>query len=307
MQYLDYNEHILHGTPDRPIACYYVDEKHPRYRMPMHWHIECEIIRVRRGLLHLYVDDARITAREGDLIFLGKGAVHGGEPEGCIYECIVFDAALLGSEPCARALSPLLRASMLVQCKQIDGGGRLSELAAHLFSDALDPTDAHMLLAVGALYTLYGHLALLSETNALRSDPLARRKAEQLKPALEYIESHYAGPITLGELARLTGLSPKYFCRYFRAVVHRSPIDYLNFYRIECASALLSSSDLTVAEVAYQCGFNDSSFFIKQFRRYKGATPKKYRDELRSSTLPAPKCEADTDPASLPHIFERPE
>ena len=78
MQYLDYNEHILHGTPDRPIACYYVDEKHPRYRMPMHWHIECEIIRVRRGVSHLYVDDARIAARAGDLVFLGKGALHGG-------------------------------------------------------------------------------------------------------------------------------------------------------------------------------------------------------------------------------------
>ena len=84
MQYLDYNEHILHGTPDRPIACYYVDEKHPRYRMPMHWHIECEIIRVRRGVIHLYVDDARIAARAGDLVFLGKGALHGGEPEGCV-------------------------------------------------------------------------------------------------------------------------------------------------------------------------------------------------------------------------------
>ena len=83
------------------------------------------------------------------------------------------------------------------------------------------------------------------------------------------------------ELARLTGLSPKYFCRSFRAVVHRSPIDYLNFYRVECASALLSSSDLTVAEVAYQCGFNDSSFFIKQFRRYKGTTPRQYREGLR--------------------------
>ena len=99
MQYLDYNEHILHGTPDRPIACYYVDEKHPRYRMPMHWHIECEIIRVRRGVIHLYVDDARIAARAGDLVFLGKGALHGGEPEGCVYECVVFDASLLGSEP----------------------------------------------------------------------------------------------------------------------------------------------------------------------------------------------------------------
>ena len=282
MQYLDYNEHILHGTPDRPIACYYVDEKHPRYRMPMHWHIECEIIRVRRGVIHLYVDDARIAARVGDLVFLGKGALHGGEPEGCVYECVVFDASLLGSEPCARAIAPLLSRSLHIRPEESEAGRRLSALADQLFEYTPDLSDSHLLLAVGCLYALYGHLALLSEKSPIQSEPPARRRrAEQLKPALEYIESHYAGPIALGELARLTGLSPKYFCRSFRAVVHRSPVDYLNFYRVECASALLSSSDLTVAEVAYQCGFNDSSFFIKQFRRYKGTTPRQYREGLR--------------------------
>jgi AraC-like DNA-binding protein len=59
--------------------------------------------------------------------------------------------------------------------------------------------------------------------------------------------------------------------------VHRSPIDYLNYYRIECASYFLVSSDMTVAEIAQHCGYNDSSFFIKQFRKYKGTTPRKYR------------------------------
>ena len=71
--------------------------------------------------------------------------------------------------------------------------------------------------------------------------------------------------------------SPKYFCRCFRAILHRSPIDYLNHYRIECASHFLTASDMTVAEIAQRCGYNDSSFFIKQFRKYKNTTPKQYR------------------------------
>ena len=62
-----------------------------------------------------------------------------------------------------------------------------------------------------------------------------------------------------------------------RAVMHRSPIDYLNHYRIECASFLLTSSDMTVAEIAQRCGFSDSSFFIRQFRHYKNTTPRRYR------------------------------
>ena len=108
-----------------------------------------------------------------------------------------------------------------------------------------------------------------------------RRQLLLIRQIAGYLDAHPEEQLTLEKLARLAGFSPKYFCRSFRAVVHRSPIDYLNFYRVECASALLSSSDLTVAEVAYQCGFNDSSFFIKQFRRYKGTTPRQYREGLR--------------------------
>ena len=281
MEYPDYNEHTPHGTPDRPIACYYVDEKHPRYRMPMHWHIECEIVRVKRGVFRLYVDDARITAKEDDVVFIARGAIHGGEPEGCVYECVVFDAALMGGAPCAEALSPLISRSAHVRGSELEGGEEFGRQTDRLFEFMREGTDSGLLQAVGCLYLLYGQLAALRMSGSTHSEILAkRRKTEQLKPALEYIESHYGQHVSLDALARLTGLSPKYFCRAFRNVAHRSPIDYLNFYRVECAAALLASSDLTVAEVAYHCGFNDSSFFIKQFRRYKDMTPGEYRETL---------------------------
>jgi AraC-like DNA-binding protein len=130
---------------------------------------------------------------------------------------------------------------------------------------------------VGALYGVFGRLSQHAQEAVEVQASRAGVKAEQLKPALEYIEKNYGGQVTLEVLARETGLSPKYFCRCFRAVTHRSPIDYLNHYRIECASFLLTSSDMTIAEIAQRCGYSDSSFFIKQFKRYKGTTPKKYR------------------------------
>ena len=135
---------------------------------------------------------------------------------------------------------------------------------------------------MGALYEFYG--IMLERRFDAQMDTVSSRsgqRAEQLKPALEYIEAHYGQSITLETLARLTGLSTKYFCRYFKAIVHRSPIDYVNYYRIECASYFLSTSDMTVAEIAQHCGYNDSSFFIKQFRRYKHTTPRQYKVSLR--------------------------
>ena len=81
----------------------------------------------------------------------------------------------------------------------------------------------------------------------------------------------------LNELSRIAGMSPKYFCSYFHSIIHRTPIDYLNYYRIERACSELSTSDLTLTEVAYRCGFSDVCYFIKTFKRYKGITPRRYR------------------------------
>ena len=84
MHYLDYHEQIQHRTGDFPLAYYAVDETFPRYRMPMHWHKESEIIRIRSGSLRLYLDDDALIAEAGDLLTISGGVIHGGEPEYCV-------------------------------------------------------------------------------------------------------------------------------------------------------------------------------------------------------------------------------
>jgi len=66
----------------------------------------------------------------------------------------------------------------------------------------------------------------------------------------------------------------------FRDTFQQTPIDYLNYYRIEQACLLLAETLLPITEVAYRCGFNDSAYFVKVFKKYKKLTPKKYRDSL---------------------------
>ena len=279
MHYLDYNEQIHHTTGDFPLAFYPVDMRHERYRMPMHWHRETELIRVRRGRLSLYIDDHEAEAHAGDLALIAGGVIHGGDPEDCVYDCVVFDAGLLlGVDACARALKGVLGRSILLTAAAIASDPEFNGAVERLFRRCGDGVAQNAPGIVGALYELFGALSE-KRAEAVLDTPSARfgQKAEQLKPALEYIETHYSQPITLSALARLTGMSPKYFCRFFRTIVHRSPIDYVNYYRVECASHFLSSGDMTVAEIAQHCGYNDSSFFIKQFRKYKGVTPKQYR------------------------------
>ena len=279
MHYLNYIEQIQHRTGDFPLAFYPVDMHHPRYRMPMHWHRETELIRIREGRLNLYVDNRALDARAGDLVLIGEGVIHGGEPEDCVYDCIVFDPAMLmGVEACKRGLKPVLGHNIFMKADAITQDPALQAAVDALYARVSGGILGDELRVLGALMGFFG--ALAGSRASAQMDvavPQFSHKAEQLKPALEYIETHYGQPITLETLARLTGLSPKYFCRFFRAIVHRSPIDYVNYYRIECASGFLTTTDMTVAEIAQHCGYNDSSFFIKQFRKYKGTTPKHYR------------------------------
>ena len=97
-----------------------------------------------------------------------------------------------------------------------------------------------------------------------------------IKNVLSYISENYDSNISLDMLAKIAGMNPKYFCRYFRSMTERTPIDYLNYYRIECACEMLTTKNISVKEAAISCGFNDESYFIKIFHKYKGITPKQF-------------------------------
>ena len=281
MHYLDYNEKINHGTPDFPMAFYHVDERHPRYNMPFHWHKEMELIRILEGSITISLDSVFLTAHTGDLILIEEGVIHGGTPEHCVYECAVFDAGLLShTDACKRYVRLMTRHQIqLYHYFQADEPRFAPLLAAaeRLFPAIAYPHAGSELLTLGALYEFFGHLF---EGECYVESPVEsvslRRKMDVLKPVLEYIDTHYASPISLADLSRLAGMSPKYFCRFFKAALHRTPMDYLNYYRIEQACRILTTTELPVTEAAYRCGFNDSSYFVKTFRKYMGITPRAY-------------------------------
>ena len=155
------------------------------------------------------------------------------------------------TEACRRVFKGQIGRTIRLENRQIVSEPEIFGAAERLFAWAQLDTPSAAPKAVGALYELFGALADCPEPSLLTEWSASNgAKAEQLKPALEYIENHYAETVTL---------------------------EKLNHYRIECASHFLTASDMTVAEIAQRCGYNDSSFFIKQFRKYKNTTPKQYR------------------------------
>ena len=137
---------------------------------------------------------------------------------------------------------------------------------------------------IGALYNLFGtviDLHLYSQSSGAASI-YADKNVPKLKNVLFFIRNNYDSPITLSDMAEAAGMSPKYFCYFFKDMTAKSPIEYLTGYRIEKASRKLLNSDLSVTDIAFSCGFNDLSYFIKTFKAIKGITPNRYRKSEQS-------------------------
>ena len=69
---------------------------------------------------------------------------------------------------------------------------------------------------------------------------------------------------------------------FFKKITHHSPIDYINRYRVEMAWLKLAHTNDSITNIALACGFNDVSYFIKLFHRYKETSPLKYRQLIKS-------------------------
>ena len=95
MNYYDFHEKKQQGTDDFPIAFYHIEPTDTRYEMPYHWHHQTEIIRVIKGVFHLIINGAVYDLHEGEAVYIQDGLSHGGTPEECIYECVVFDLKIV--------------------------------------------------------------------------------------------------------------------------------------------------------------------------------------------------------------------
>ncbi len=90
-----------------------------------------------------------------------------------------------------------------------------------------------------------------------------------LKSVFSYIEKHYMEPVTLEALAECIPLNKNYFCKFFKEKVGKTPFAYLNEYRINQAAAQLLKTTAPITEVALNNGYENISYFVRQFKHYK--------------------------------------
>ncbi len=103
------------------------------------------------------------------------------------------------------------------------------------------------------------------------------KRVEGIKKTLTYIRENYKEKIYIRDLAKQVCMNEQYFCRFFKKAIGRSPIEYVNEYRIKQSLRLLEETDLPITEVCLECGYNNLGNFLREFRKYTDTTPLQYR------------------------------
>ena len=107
--------------------------------------------------------------------------------------------------------------------------------------------------------------------------PLAPAEGDGLAATRAWMDARLGEPLTVAEMARHAGYSPRSFARRFRAETGTTPLQWLIARRVRAAQRLLEASALTVEEVGARCGFGGAIGLRQHFSRVVGTSPTAYR------------------------------
>lgn len=111
-----------------------------------------------------------------------------------------------------------------------------------------------------------------------------RTQAGRIRRLMQFIEQHYQEPLSIADVSHALNLSPSTLRRLFERHFRESFSEHLKQYRIGKACEYLVNSDIPVALIAEQVGFQNLSNFNRQFRQVKSMTPRQFRQQFNPLT-----------------------
>ncbi|WP_427052589.1 AraC family transcriptional regulator [Paenibacillus sp. TC-CSREp1] len=283
-------EDRIHGNAMYPVSVYPdIQQLNGDSILDCHWHDEMEFTMVTHGSAVFQIDMNRIEVKAGEAIFVHRGEIHAGNLRGtepCIFSSIVFHSDLLGSHSFdvvqEKFIAPIIRKNVRLPSHITADeawGAEVLEYLERIFADHAAgavtcemTTKAYLYLMFARMFEHRVQLPLKGSVHGGSPD-----KVERLKSVLGYIHKRYPEQLKLKELADEANMSEGHFCRFFKQMVQKSPVDYINYYRVQQACLQLEHTDHKIVDIAMDVGFEHLSYFITTFKKHKHTTPSHYR------------------------------
>jgi AraC-like DNA-binding protein len=261
-------------------------------QIPLHYHDFVEMVYVAEGSgLHEYKGE-RYRISKGDMFVIEPGVPHAYKADAghfLVYN-LLFQPLILESELHALSkvhsflnffyIEPFFR-------KYADFQTRLSldqhehlEIMMHLDKLVQEFTHKSMgypFIIKSRLLELFVTLSRFYSTRTNKQWPPVQDEHMLFEDISRFIKIHYAQPISLEEVCRLSGMGITTFSFKFKNHFQKTFLEYRNGIRIDVAKDLLARTKDKVSSISGHVGFEDLSFFNRLFRRETGLSPNQYR------------------------------
>ncbi|MCU6712584.1 AraC family transcriptional regulator [Paenibacillus sp. J5C_2022] len=264
------------------------------YLVLPHWHEQLEIIQVVSGSVQVKVDELTYIGEEGDIFFFNSRQVHSvmnkserGEPaiHGMLFDQVLLYRAMANQET-EQWISSLLGHRKIRNqytpahklWPKLNGGFKT------VIEEFTSKPIGYELLIISEIYSfIISILRIYAMEISVNLSPV--RYIEQyakLKPAVDYIEKHYANKMDLKEISSQANMSSFHFTREFKKLFGITPMQMVIDVRLHRAKQLLLDSNISVTEVASLIGFYDVGHFSNVFKQKNGCTPLQFRKRFDS-------------------------
>ena len=286
--------HIIHEiTPLSYKDCFYLVERHKtEFTYPLHYHSEYELNFVENaaGVRRVIGDSVEIIGNYDLTLIAGEKLEHVWEQHHCTSKNI---------REITIQFSPDLFLENFLNKNQFNSIRKMFEVAKKGISFPMEAilkvysmldtlaSEKEGFYAVIKLLTILYELSLYDNIKVLSSSSFANidesSDSRRILKIYNYINTHYKNPIRLEELANLVGMSPVSFSRFFKLRVNKTISDYIIDIRLGHASRQLIDTTNSIAEICYECGFNNLSNFNRIFKKKKDYSPKQFRENYRKT------------------------
>lgn len=283
-------EHITHEIDSSILVFLYKDT---HFTAPWHYHSDFELTFILKGSGIRHVGNNIDNFFPGDLILVGSNTPHcwvnekgykAGVQSVCIqWESHTFDDFLNANSELKAIKKMLNIATAGIKFTNSNITSSIGDRMMHLLK--LNPQKKLI-----TFLDILNDLAHLSAIELLSVEGNKFQYSEKTdfrtKAILDYLEHNYHKKIVLKDVANLTHLSVGAFCKFFKIHFNRSFTNYLNEFRIRKTCILLQETNEKLTDISFKCGYENMSFFHRQFKKYMHMTPHDYRKTIFKHSHP---------------------
>lgn len=255
--------------------------------LPCHWHEAVEFAYVVSGKIEMRIGETAVMLNRGECAFINSNTLHSGKRLESGEETRVFATCFLPDMLAGgvhgtvynKYLKPVV--GKVSGCKispSVPNGKRIIDLLDRL-CNMRNRDHGYELAVLSALSDLW--FKTFEYVNAGKNSSDKRNstfKSKAVKAMILYVQEHYQEKISIDTLAADAHISRSECFRCFKYYTGKTPVDYVNGYRLSAAANLLKGTEETIAEICNICGFSSQSYFGKLFKQLYGISPLMFRN-----------------------------